>query len=187
MVMNQGHSINTTNITPQQAIKRRRIFEDDDNDAERAREARKFFENDSHETDPVPLILRGSHVKVIASTNPYVLKKGLNTTTRFQEFQRAAIQKYNTVGLILETHPCHVFSLSFILLLKPKQYSDDMPAYFTSDKLDQVRINVLKKFRGEEYETMAVEMTLKMKIVGIIEVNLLYANLFIYPILNVVY
>jgi hypothetical protein len=39
MIMNQDQSTNTNNINPQQEIKRRRIFEDDDYDAERAREA----------------------------------------------------------------------------------------------------------------------------------------------------
>jgi hypothetical protein len=59
-----------------------------------------------------------------------------------------------------------------------------MVTYFTSDKLEEVRVDVLKKLGGEEYKNIAVEMSLKVKIMDIIEVNLLYANLFIYPILN---
>jgi hypothetical protein len=69
-------------------------------------------------------MLRGSHVRVVPSDNPYIVSNGLNVTSSFQEFQRASILTCSTQVLILETHPYHVLSLSSILLLKPEQYGD---------------------------------------------------------------
>lgn len=48
-----------------------------------------------------------------------------NFTSRFQQYQKMSIEKCNNGGLLLETHPFNILSLSSISLIRSNQYPDD--------------------------------------------------------------
>ncbi|KAI8875880.1 hypothetical protein K501DRAFT_338444 [Backusella circina FSU 941] len=130
-------------------------------------------ENEQEMRELFETISQRSKVKVIESEDHYRIKdfqdKVIDVARCFQELQQIAINKCNTQGLILKSHPHHVLGLSSILLLKPEEYSGDLLVCFTSNQLNCVRFEVLKKLGGDNYEDIGVNMALVMKIMMIME------------------
>lgn len=94
---------------------------------------------------------------------------------KFRAYQQYVAAKCLKDSLGIETNASEILALSYILLLKPNQYSEEILLFFILEELELIRHCILKAlYHSEQYENVRFDENLLQEINQIIKVNIFF-------------